>query len=168
MLKINKKFIFLWYYNNRGDVVKKGTSLVEVITVIIIMGVIATITTAVVVSVIARQKRNATINALNNIYETTKGLLIQVEAGDYDDNITLVDDDFCYISLTTLIDSGNVDGKDYKPVGQEVYFCYDMNIAFVVITDGSFTKVKPSSTGSTTVNEILVTFSYEKDKFIIA
>ncbi len=147
---------------------KKGTSLVELIAVIVILGVIASITTVVVVNVIARQKRNATINALNNIYESAKGLLLQVEAGDYDENISLIGDDFCYISLTTLIDSGSVDGNGYKPIGNEIYFCYDMNVSFVNITSSSITKDKPTSTGSTEVNTISVTFSFEKDKFILA
>ena len=147
---------------------KKGASLVELIAVIVIMGIIASIAGVTVTVVVSRQRKNATINALNNIYDSAKGLLLPVETGNYDENITLIDDDFCYISLTTLIDSGNVDGEDYKPVGNEIYFCYDMNNPFVVITDGTITKAKPSSTGSSTVNQVLVTFNYSTNKFIIA
>ena len=47
---------------------KKGASLVELIAVIVIMGVIAGIAVGTVTVVIARQRKNATINSLNNIY----------------------------------------------------------------------------------------------------
>ena len=147
---------------------KKGTSLVELIAVIVIMGIIASITTVTVISVLGRQKKNATITSLNNIYSSAKALLVQVETSSYDENITLIDNDFCYISLTTLIDSGNVDGKEYKPVGNEVYFCYDMHDCFVEITDGAVSKTIPTTADTTTVNDVLVTFSYESNKFIIA
>ena len=147
---------------------KKGASLVELIAVIVIMGVIAGIATLTVTAVISRQRKNATVSALNDIYNSTKGLLIQVETGSYDENITLVDDDFCYISLTTLIDSGNVDGKDYKSITNEVYFCYNMNASWVVITDGAVTKIKPESAGTANINQVDITFDYTIDKFITA
>ena len=144
---------------------KKGTSLVELIAVIVIMGIIASISTVTVVNVIARQRENATIVSLNSIYETAKGLLITVETGSYDENITVVDDDFCYISITTMIDSGIIDGKDYKPVGPEIYFCYNMNISFVEITDSTVSENVPESTSNTVVNKLEVTFDFVKDKF---
>lgn len=147
---------------------KKGASLVELIAVIVIMGVIAGIAVGTVTVVIARQRKNATINSLNNIYESARALLVQVETSSYDEHITLIDDDFCYISLTTLIESGNVDGNKYKPIGNEIYFCYNMHDAFVEITNSAVTKTIPESTASTTVNEILVTFSYASNKFITA
>ena len=147
---------------------KKGTSLVELIAVIVIMGIISSIGAVTVVSIIARQRKNATISSLKNIYETAKGLLVQVEAGSYDENIVFIDDDFCYISLTSMIDNGAVDGEKYRPTGNEVYFCYDMHEPFVIITNETINKVKPESTGSTTINQVLVTYSYSKDSFIIA
>ena len=145
----------------------KGASLVELIAVIVIIGVIAGITTVSVVSVINRQKKNSTILSLNNIYESTKELLIAVETGIYDENITLLDDDFAYISLTTLIDSGNVDGKDYKPINNEVFFCYNMESYWVLI-DSTISKTKPSSTNVAMVYNVNVTFDYNADKFISA
>ena len=144
---------------------KKGSSLVELIAVIVIMGIIAAIAIPTTVVLINRQRKNAVINSLNEIYASTRGLLIQVETTSYDPNITLVDDDFCYISLTTLIDSGNVDGSTYKPIGDEIYFCYNMHDSWVVITSGDIAKTKPTSTGSTTVNQVIVTFNFETDKF---
>ena len=147
---------------------KRGTSLVELIAVIVIMGVIASITTLTVISVVDRQRKNATLNSLNEIYSSTKSLLVQVETDSYDPNITLVDDDFCYISLTTLIESGNVDGDNFKPENSEVYFCYNFNSCWAVITEGDVEKNKPDSTGNAIVNNLAVTFNYSTDRFVIA
>ena len=147
---------------------KKGASLVELIAVIVIMGVIASIATLTISSVINRQRRNATINSLNGIYETAKGLLIQVETGTYDENITLIDDDFCYISLSTMLDEGIIDGSDYRANGDEIYFCYDFNDSFVIITADSVSNNRPDSTGSTIVNSVMVTFDFQSNKFISA
>ena len=147
---------------------KKGASLVELIAIIVIMGIIAGISAVTISTVIDRQRKNSTVTALNNIYESAKSLLVQVETASYDENITVVDEEFCYISLTTLIDSGNVDGKDYKPENNEIFFCYDMHDAFVVIDNLAPNKIKPSSTGSANVNKVLISFSFEKDKFVSA
>lgn len=147
---------------------KKGASLVELIAVIVIMGIIASIATLTVSAVITRQRKNAVVNSLNGIYDTAKGILIQVETGSYDENITIVDDNFCYISLTTMINSGIIDGTDYLPNEEEVYFCYNMNNPFVVITNETVTSTIPSSTDSTVINGVLVTFDYQSNKFINA
>ena len=147
---------------------KKGTSLVELIAVIVILGIIASITTIVATNVIHRQKKNATITSLNDTYRNAQDLLCLVETTSYDEIITIVDNDFCYVSLTTMIETGRIRGNSYIPRGPEIYFCYDMNEAFVVITDGTLTKEKPESTGTTLVNGVNVSFSYESDSFIIA
>ena len=144
---------------------KKGASIVELIAVIIVMGIIASISTVVVIAVINRQRVNATLSSLNNIYESTKGSLVLVETGNYDENIIIIDNNFAYISLTTLIESGSIDGKDYKPEDNEIYFCYDMHNTWVLI-DNTISTNKPNSTNVSLVNEINVTFDYETDKFI--
>jgi len=147
---------------------KKGSSLVELIAVIVIMGIIASVATVTIINVINRQRKNATVNGLNNIYSFMKERLLSVETGNYEDFITLIDDDFCYASLTNLIDSGAVDGESYKPEGAEVYFCYDFSAPYVVITSSDITKTKPTETDSTIVNSASITFSYTKDQFIPA
>ena len=147
---------------------KKGITLVETIAVIIIIGIIASVTAITITTIINRQRKNATINSLNNILSSARALLLQVKTDDYDSNITIVDEDFCYISLTTLIDSGNVDGSSYKPTGDEIYFCYDMSECYCVITSGEISKGKPTETSSTTINKVLITYSYNDKKFILA
>ena len=147
---------------------KKGTSLIELIAVIVILGVIASITTVVVVNVIYRQKKNATVISLNDTYRSAQEMLILVKSSDYDPIITIVDDDFCYVTLTDMIDNGRLRGNDYYPAGDEIYFCYDMNDPFVVITSGTISKTKPEATGTTRVNGVDVTFDFDNDCFIIA
>ena len=145
----------------------KGTSLVEMIAIIVIMGIIATIATATTITVIDRQRKNSTVNALNNIYVTAKNILYQVQLDTYDSFIVKVDDDFCYVTLTTLVEEKAIDGDNFKPVGNEVLFCYDMDQTWVQIGE-PVTKDKPSSTNDTQINKVNVTFDYSKDKFVKA
>lgn len=147
---------------------KKGSSLVEVIAVIIILGIIASIATVTVITIVNRQRENATLASLNNIYNTAKEMLISVETSIYDENITVVDENFCYISLTTMLENGIIDGSDYYPINNEIYFCYNMNTSFVLITNSSVTRTIPDSTGSANVNGVEVTFDFTNDKFITA
>lgn len=146
---------------------KKGASLVELIAVIVILGIISSIAAITVTQVVIRQKKNAVISSLNNIYSSAKSLLVQTETDSYDENIT-VEEGFSYISLTTLIDSGNVDGSSYRPTEKEIYFCYDFDSCWVVIQTELPTNTRPSSTNSTPINGQNVTFDFTNDKFIIS
>ncbi len=134
------------------------------------MGIIASVTTLTVTSVIARQRKNATINSMNGIYSSATALLVQVSTDSYDENITIVDENLCYISLTTLIDSGNVDGNNYKPKKKEVYFCYNKVECYAIIAIGTddISDVKPSETNSTSINGVELTFNFDKKEFVIA
>jgi len=146
---------------------KKGMSLVEILAVIIIMGVVAGIGTVTTVALISRQRKNATVNALNNIYSTAQNILYQARAESHNDYITYIDEDFCYTSLTRLIDDGAIDGAHYKPVGNDIYFCFNMDETWVII-DSTVSKTKPENTGETQVNSVTVTFNYSSKKFKIA
>lgn len=145
---------------------KKGTSLVELIAIIVIMGIIAGISTITVVSVVNRQRKNAVIAGINNIYESAKEMLIEVETDNYDENISLIDDDFCYISLTTMIESNIIDGYDFTPNSNEIYFCYNMRDSWVVIQEETPEKTMPDETGSAVVDKLEITFSFADNKFI--
>ena len=146
---------------------KNGTSLVEVIAVIVVMGIIASIATVSAIAVINRQKKNATVHSLNDIYGTAKTMLYQVKLGSYDEYIESIDDDFYYVSLNDMIDNGAVDGEDYRTEEIDIYFCYDLDETWVVINN-SITKTKPTSTGNAEVKDVSVTFNYSTDKFINA
>ncbi len=147
---------------------KKGTSLVELIAVIVIMGIIAGIAVPVTIAVVNRQKANSVLASLETIFRTAKNELSQATTDIYDDNISTIDNDFYYISLTTMIDSGMVDGEDYLPIGDEIYFCYDETNFFVQITSNSVSKIRPTSTGTSTVKSIDVTYDFTNNKFIKA
>lgn len=145
---------------------KKGTSLVELIAVIVIMGVIASIASVTIINVIDRQRRNTTVNTLNNIYGTAKEMLYLVTNADYDENITVNDDKtFCYISLNTMLDAGIIDGNSYRVENGDVYFCYNMTETWVVIGNDTPTNSKPTSTDSIIINKVNVTFDFLIDKF---
>ena len=146
---------------------KKGSSLVELIAVIVIMGIIASVATVTAVAVIDRQKKNAAINSLNGIYDSAIALLVQVETGSFDENI-IVEDSYCYISLTTLIDTGNVEGDDYRPVDNEIYFCYMQYKPYVIIGNETPTSSIPEVTGNSTINGVSITFNYSKNQFVTA
>lgn len=147
----------------------KGTSLVELIAVIVIMGVIASIATVTIVNVIDRQRRNTVINTLDNIYGTAKEMLYLVENAEYDENITISDDRrFCYISLNTMLDAGIIDGNDYRTTDGDIVFCYNMSETWVVIGSVSLSNTKPTSTGSIVVNKVSISFDYNTNKFIKA
>lgn len=148
--------------------VKKGTSLVELIAVVVIMGIIAGIAVPVTIAMTKRQKANAVLTSLESIYRSAKNELSQVSTGIYDDNISIIDDNFYYISLTTLLDNGMVDGAKYRPVGSDIYFCFDESIYFVQITSSSVSTSKPTNTGSTVVDGVNVTYDCTNNKFIKA
>lgn len=59
---------------------KKGTSLVELIAVIVIMGIIAGIAVPVTIAVINRQKKNAAIKSAENCYAAAETVLTEALA----------------------------------------------------------------------------------------
>ena len=59
---------------------KKGTSLVELIAVIVIMGIIAGIAIPTTIAVINRQKRNAAAKSAESLVSTLKNILTEAGA----------------------------------------------------------------------------------------
>ena len=59
---------------------KKGTSLVELIAVIVIMGIIAGIAIPTTIAVINRQKKNAAYKSAENIVAAAKNVLLEASA----------------------------------------------------------------------------------------
>lgn len=146
---------------------KRGASLVEIIAVIVIMGIIASIGTVTTIVIINRQRKNVTINSLNDIYKTAKNLLYQALMEPDVELVVLVDDTFCYVTLTDMVDGHAVDGEHFRPVDNEVYFCYYGEETWVVIGEIP-TSTKPTSTNNSSINSIEVTFDYTKDAFKMA
>ena len=148
---------------------RKGVSLVELIAVIVIMGIISSITLVTVFTAVERQRINATINTLDNIYSTAKGMLYLTENASYDENITINDDrSFCYISLNTMINEGIIEGNDYLAEEGDIFFCFDMNETWVEIGNEIGSTVKPTSTETIIINKVEISFDFNKDKFVKA
>ena len=59
---------------------KKGTSLVELIAVIVIMGIIAGIAIPTTIAVINRQKKNAALKSAENVFSAAKNVLLEASA----------------------------------------------------------------------------------------
>ena len=59
---------------------KKGTSLVELIAVIVIMGIIAGIAIPTTIAVINRQKKNAAEKSVESVLATAKDLVLEAQA----------------------------------------------------------------------------------------
>ena len=143
----------------------KGMSLVEIMAVIVIMGIVASIGVVSAVAVIDRQRKNSVVNALNNIYGTAKDMLLQTKYTTYEDYIVIIDDGFCYLTLTDMVEHGAVDRVDYEPAGNEIFFCYDMDESWWVEVCNDVSSSKPTSTGETIVQGVSVTFDYTSGKF---
>ena len=60
---------------------KKGTSLVELIAVIVIMGIIAGIAIPTTIAVINRQKKNAAVKSAENAFAAAKNVLLEASTG---------------------------------------------------------------------------------------
>ena len=144
---------------------KKGMSLVEIMAVIVIMGIVASIGTVSAIAIVDRQRKNSVVNSLNNIYETAKDMLLQVKYASYDEYVVVVDETFCYVTLTDMIDNAAVDRDDYKPEGNEIYFCYDLNDNWWLEIGNSATSEKPTSAGEALVHGVNVTVDYTNNKF---
>ena len=71
---------------------KKGTSLVELIAVIVIMGIIAGIAVPTTIAVINRQKKNAAIKSAETVYNAAKSVLLEASTGQSVDGVNPVTD----------------------------------------------------------------------------
>ena len=79
---------------------KKGTSLVELIAVIVIMGIIAGIAIPTTIAVIARQRKSAAMKSGDNIVATAKQYLLSIAAtGEFDEG-----------TATAVTTSGSITG----------------------------------------------------------
>lgn len=63
---------------------KKGTSLVELIAVIVIMGIIAAVAVPTTIGVIGRQKKSAAVKSANNVLNAAETVLLEANAGQSD------------------------------------------------------------------------------------
>lgn len=146
---------------------KKGTSLVELIAVIVIMGIIAAIAVPTTIGVINRQKKNAAVTSINSTYHMAKNMLATMETDAYEDCITMLEDDFGYTSYETLISTGYIDAGGETLDGDDIYFIYNTQAFAVIIsaTAPSTTAMPTSNSSSTKVGGISVYWDKDLDQF---
>ena len=94
---------------------KKGTSLVELIAVIVIMGIIAGIAVPVTIAVINRQKKNAAIKSAENCYAAAETVLTEALAtgitgtlNGYVTKTTVSNEDYYNVTSEALETKGDI------------------------------------------------------------
>ena len=108
---------------------KKGTSLVELIAVIVIMGIIAGIAIPTTIAVINRQKKNAAIKSAENVFTAAKELLLEAQSSGEIDGVTAggASDTFTYkTTAAAMVASGDL---EKNPVDSNGSFTIMINSA---------------------------------------
>ena len=104
---------------------KKGTSLVELIAVIVIMGIIAGIAIPTTIAVINRQKKNAAKESVRNVITTAKDILLEAQAQATNTTITLTAE---YAVSSSTPSSFSLVNNDTNTTAVSGFAASDMNI----------------------------------------
>ena len=136
---------------------KKGTSLVELIAVIIIMGIIAGIAIPTTIAVINRQKRNAAKSSAQNVYSAAQTALLEAATGETVDGVEADEREDIAIYKTTvsaLVENGELEKNPFST-----------DVEFVLWTDGAKkNKVEPTGE-SFVVNTITLYWNADCNEF---
>ena len=138
---------------------KKGTSLVELIAVIVIMGIIAGIAIPTTIAVINRQKKNAATKTAENVYKAAQTLLLEAQSGGAAVAGTAAGDSehggcTFYTTAAMMVSSGDLDSN---PV--------DNDGAYEIRIDGN-NKFTIAQT-TLTINSITVNVNTNEDTGVI-
>ena len=95
-------------------------------------------------------------------------MLFQVKYATHDEYIVVENEEFCYVSLTAMVENHAVDRDDYAPEGNEIYFCYDMNETWWIEIASGATSSIPVTSGETIVHGVNVKVDYVNNKFMKA
>lgn len=151
---------------------KKGTSLTELIAVIVIMGVIAAVAVPSTISVINRQKRKTVINTQNEIYASAQILLNAcIAQSNEDEDVVFSKNGFYYTSQSIMIATGNLDAKGYTITDKEIYYLYNdsSDIRYAVFIGDDVPDAMPStSSETTTMRDQTIFWNIETNSFEIA
>lgn len=124
---------------------KKGTSLVELIAVIVIMGIIAGIAIPTTIAVINRQKKNAATKSADNVFASAKNVLLEASANPGSALIVT--------GATATADNGVIkDGNDYTITEQGLVALgeLDKKVSDSGTVTFKLTSVGTSETGTNT------------------
>lgn len=149
---------------------KKGTSLVELIAVIVIMGIIAAIAIPTTVGVINRQKKKAAVESANSAFSAAKTVLLEAstmaDSGASIGVSKLADAEVYYIDAEALKTNGHIDSKvDVKLADTDkLYFIYD-GTKFTILVGASVNAMPTEPTVKVTIDGVDLTFTVETGKF---
>lgn len=113
---------------------KKGTSLVELIAVIVIMGIIAGIAIPTTIAVINRQKRNSAVKSAENVFNAAKTILLEAAAnGASVAGVSPAADGEDYIYYTTADDMVTSGDLEKNPASTDFTITIDDDNKFAVV-----------------------------------
>ena len=139
---------------------KKGTSLVELIAVIVIMGIIAGIAIPTTIAVINRQKRNAALKSAQAVFDAAKSALLEASTGE---SISYVDaEDGGYKTTSTALANASEIEKDPSDTD-----CV-MTIHYVLGTSTDPAYYYASFTDDYTINGIGIAWDSTKKELKLA
>ena len=162
---------------------KKGTSLVELIAVIIIMGIIAGIAVPTTIAVINRQRKNAAKSSAEAMFTSSKEVLMEavgtgstsIVSGDYTSGSGDAATAGYFVTIDFLVSSGELEKNPIQTAGtgqtapSAFAFGIDsssnkFNFGTVSGTDTlTYTVVTGSNTVKLKINDKEVTVSYGSD-----
>ncbi|MCR5462216.1 MAG: prepilin-type N-terminal cleavage/methylation domain-containing protein [bacterium] len=108
---------------------KKGTSLVELIAVIVIMGIIAGIAIPTTIAVINRQKKNAAVKSAETVFNAAKSVLLEASTGQTIGYVTKDTTDTTvtkYSTTSALLASNSEIEKDPGDTGSVMTIYYNV------------------------------------------
>ncbi len=116
---------------------KKGTSLVELIAVIVIMGIIAAIAIPTTIGVINRQKEKAAVESANGVIAAAKTVLLEAYAGTTVECVgkVTIDTKEAWFTTNGLLKASGDLGTVKVETGKEIYVLYDGTNFTVCIGD---------------------------------
>ena len=134
---------------------KKGTSLVELIAVIVIMGIIAGIAIPTTIAVINRQKKNAAVKSAETVFSAAKSVLLEASAGEsigYVTKATPEDGSTTYTTTSTLLATNSEIEKDPSDGNGA------MTIVYTIPANGQNASYSVSFTANYKINGVGITF----------
>ncbi|MCR5308156.1 MAG: prepilin-type N-terminal cleavage/methylation domain-containing protein [bacterium] len=141
---------------------KKGTSLVELIAVIIIMGIIAGIAIPTTIAVINRQKKNAAKSSAQNVYSAAQTALLEAATGESVTGVTEYSESGEVkgydVTSKALVDAGELEKDPFTTTN-------NVGVTFRLLLSNN--KVTPQGT-TFTVNGVTLTWDSTKNEFTTA
>ena len=144
---------------------KKGTSLVELIAVIVIMGIIAGIAIPTTIAVINRQKKNSATKSAKNVLESAKTILLEASANGAASGVTADSaDSGVLITVDGTTKTYKINDKGLVALGELEKSPFDTEGSFVVELSGTNTF---TVSGTYSINDYSLVYNTTTGDFSI-